>query len=588
MVLKALQPLPERRYGTAGQLGDEIDRLLGGHPVQAQSDTMAYRARRFAGRHRVGLIMAASLAALLLAFAIVASIQARAVGVERDRAQLEASRAQRVSELVTGIFALAEPAAGRGDSITARELLDQASRRIDLELRGDPATQAALYNALARVYGNLGLHDAAIVVLQRAQGLEAAPNSGDTLIRAETLHLLGERHASRNENAAAEALYRDALALRRRLNAPAIHVAATLDGLARVLGLADRFDEARALLEESVAIRRREPGPARVELVSGLYELGMLLHRRGEIERAEQLLREAVAVGEQISEPSPAKVTSLLVLAEVVGVFDGQPAKAEPLLREALSLARTMYAGDHQQVATCLFELARKLGDLDRLPEAEALARESAAMMQRLYGNLNSQTLLAVRTLGHVLVKQRRFGEAEAVLRSALTNERALFGEGHPSVLATSRSLASVIEAQRRYGEARRLREDDLARAIEVLGDHDVFVAIGLNGLGQNGLDSGRPDLAVTDFRRALAVRRQIHPADHWRIAEARGRIGTALLAAGRLAESEPDLVAAYEGLRIQRGTGADETERVRLRLLELYERLHRPDDARRYRVDDR
>jgi hypothetical protein len=175
-----------------------------------------------------------------------------------------------------------------------------------------------------------------------------------------------------------------------------------------------------------------------------------------------------------------------------------------------------------------------------------------------------------------------------AVGPDALTNERALFGEGHPSVLATSRSLASVIEAQGRYGEARRLREDDRARAIEVLGEHDVFVAIGLNGLGQNGLDSGRPDLAVTDFRRALEVRRQIHPADHWRIAEARGRIGTALLAAGRLAEAEPDLVAAYEGLNIQRGTGADETERVRLRLLELYERLHRPDDARRYRVDDR
>ena len=174
MVLKALQPEPERRYGSAGQLADDLRRLLDGRPVLAQPDTRGYRLRRFVGRHRVGVAMVAAVATLVVAFAIVAALQARAVAIERDRARVEAARAERVALLVTDLFKLAEPAAGRGSTIAARELLDRGSHRIAVELGDDPETQAALFNALARVYGNLGLHDAAIEVLGRALGRERA------------------------------------------------------------------------------------------------------------------------------------------------------------------------------------------------------------------------------------------------------------------------------------------------------------------------------------------------------------------------------------------------------------------------------
>src|SRR6478735_5729 len=142
VVLKALQTEPERRYGSAGQLADDLQRLLDGRPVLAQPDTRGYRLRRFVGRHRVGVAMISALAIVVVAFAIVAALQARAVAIERDRARLAAARAERVALLVTDLFKLAEPAAGRGSTIAARELLDQGSHRIAVELADDPATQA--------------------------------------------------------------------------------------------------------------------------------------------------------------------------------------------------------------------------------------------------------------------------------------------------------------------------------------------------------------------------------------------------------------------------------------------------------------
>ena len=499
VVVKALQPDPTRRYGSAGQLADDLRRLLAGRPVLAQPDALAYRVRRFIGRHRVGMSMVALLSVLVGSFAIIAVRQARAVAVERDRARVEASRAARVSLLVTDLFKLAEPAVGRGDSITARELLDRGSHRIALELQDDPETQVALFNALARVYGNLGLHDSAIEVLQRALDLEHAGHAQGTLAQADTLHLLAERHAAKSEYEIADRQFREALALRRRLSAPGLDTAATLGALGRTLGVTGQFVEARAFLEEAITIRRGL-GVDDSGLMSSLHELGQLLHQSGDVERAEHLFREAVEIGRRIPGSSPAKVTSLLRLAEVVSQFDHEPAKAEALLREALGMARTIYPGDHQETAMCLGDLARNLLELRRLAEAEAVAREGEAMFHRLYGDRHDETLIARRTLASVLRAERKFDEAEQLLKGALAVSQSLFGEGHPTTLITSRTLASVLEEEKRFDEALRLRQEELARTIKVLGETDVFVVIGLNGLGHHGLVSGRFDLAETSL----------------------------------------------------------------------------------------
>jgi serine/threonine protein kinase len=588
VVLKALQPEPERRYGSAGQLADDLQRLLDGRPVVAQPATLAYRVRRFIGRHRVGVTMASVLCALAVSFAVVATLQARAVRVERDRARLEASRAERVSLLVTDLFKLAEPAVGRGETITARELLERGSHRITMELQGDPEMQSALYNALARVYGNLGLHDAAIAVLQRALALELVADGEGALARAETLHLLAERHAARNDYATASRQFREALALRRRLKAPGAEVAATLEGLGRTLNTTGKFTEARALLEDAVAIRRSLPGASASELMSGLHQLGLLVHFQGDAVRAERLFREAVAVGRRIPGPSPEKVTSLLRHAELVAVFDRAPAKAEPLLREALAMARTIYSRDHQEVATCLGELAHNLLRLGRPAEAEPVAREGAAMVRRLYGDRHHETLQASLDLARVLRAERKLNEAEQLLRAALPQSRSLLGEGNPTTIVTARGLATVLEEQSRFREALDVRRDELARTAKALGEHDVFVATGLAGLGQHGLVRNRFDLAETYFTQALDLRRRIHPPEHWRIDEARGQLGVARLRAGRLPEAEADLRAAHEGLRAHRGPTANESVMVRARLVELYERWNRPEQARQYRSDAR
>jgi serine/threonine protein kinase len=55
IVLKALRKEPQRRYLSADQFAEDIQRHLDGLPVAARPDTLGYRASKFVGRHRGGV-----------------------------------------------------------------------------------------------------------------------------------------------------------------------------------------------------------------------------------------------------------------------------------------------------------------------------------------------------------------------------------------------------------------------------------------------------------------------------------------------------------------------------------------------------
>ena len=141
--------------------------------------------------------------------------------VERDRARAEAARVKRVSGLITGLFRQADPSQSQGESITAREILDRGAQRVEAELGGDPETQAALFDTIGQVYRNLALYEPSDRLLQRALALRKKTFGPDSLEVAESLHNLASLEFDRNKYEAAEARFREALALRRARGAGA-------------------------------------------------------------------------------------------------------------------------------------------------------------------------------------------------------------------------------------------------------------------------------------------------------------------------------------------------------------------------------
>ena len=88
IVMKALEKEPDRRYGSAAALSEDVERYLTSQPIVARTPSAVYRARKFVRRHRAGV---ATAAAFLLA--LFAAVVGTTTGLVRARrAETEASK----------------------------------------------------------------------------------------------------------------------------------------------------------------------------------------------------------------------------------------------------------------------------------------------------------------------------------------------------------------------------------------------------------------------------------------------------------------------------------------------------------------
>jgi tetratricopeptide (TPR) repeat protein/predicted Ser/Thr protein kinase len=539
IVLKALSKDPTRRYASVELLAQDLDHYLRGLPVAARADSAAYRAGKFVRRHRIAAAASLLVAAALVIGTVATMIQAR-------RAQLAAARAQRVSTLVTDLFKLAEPGRMQGGTITARELLDRGSERIAVELATDPDAQATMYGVVGRLYRNLALTEPAGRALERALELRRQTSGPESLAFAEALDNLAELQEERNEYARAEALFRQALALRRQLGARPGELAASLEGLGRVLSASGKHVDAQAPLTEAIALRRRQGGDGGPELVKTMHELALAHLRQGNSVAGEPLFREAVELARRLPAASPdLRIAGLVNLARLRHRFERKPQEAEVLYREALDLARRWYPSGHPDIAVCLSELAGVLRDAGALAEAEDLASQSLAMWQQLYGPQHREVIVATQRLAGILADRGKAVDADRLLRQVLAAGRASLGEGHPLALTAQAELAAFLQKRGEIAEAASLMESAVAIARRTFGDNDVYVARAWSALGHLHAATGDRVRAEQELRRALDVRKQIHPAGHWRIGEAEAALGVVLSDLGRHAEAEALLASA-------------------------------------------
>ena len=182
--MKALEKDRTRRYGTTSELAGDISRNLRNEPVTARPASKSYRLQKYVRRHRVGVIVATGLIVLLSGFAVVQEVQLRRIIQERDRTARERDRANRITEFMAKMFKVADPSEARGNSVTAREILDKASKDIDTGLAKDPELQAQLMHLMGTVYDKLGLYPRAESLLRRAVDIRSrvlGPQSPDSL-----------------------------------------------------------------------------------------------------------------------------------------------------------------------------------------------------------------------------------------------------------------------------------------------------------------------------------------------------------------------------------------------------------------------
>ncbi|MBE9553539.1 MAG: serine/threonine protein kinase, partial [Proteobacteria bacterium] len=179
IILMSLRKEPERRYASAEKFAEDIRNYLAGRPVSAQPDTLRYRANKFVGRNIAAVTVASMLMLVLIGATIVsltlynrAEIARREAVQERGIASRERNAAVSTSEFLQDLLASVSPATigGRLD-ITVREILDEASVRLENDMTDEPEVAAALHYVIGRSYMNLADYEAGERHLRRSVAL---------------------------------------------------------------------------------------------------------------------------------------------------------------------------------------------------------------------------------------------------------------------------------------------------------------------------------------------------------------------------------------------------------------------------------
>jgi Tfp pilus assembly protein PilF len=480
--LRCLEKEPSKRYATARQLAEELDRFLRDEPILARPLTRAERAWRWCRRKRALAALLLVILVLLLAMAIGSPIAAYRINQARRQAQAgerqartEAAKSRQVAEFLKKMLQGVDPSVALGrDTSLLRYILDATAEQIDAELKDQPAVEAELLDTIGWTY--------------------------------HTLH----------ESAKAEAMHRRALALRKKLFGDEHpDVARSLDKLALSLYQQGKYAQAEDLNGQALAMRKKLLGNEHPEVATSLNDLALTLLQQGKYAQAEPLLREALAIDKKLLGNDPRALDNVFNSLASTLIFQGKLDEAEQMLRDAVASQKQYYGEDAPGVAALLNNLAKVLSDQGKYAEAETRHHEALAMARKLLGNEHPQIAKMLGNFASTLTRQGKYAEAQAISREALTIQRKRLGDKHPAVAESLNELGVALGRQGSYAAAVELHREALAIRKEGLGKDHPATAVSLNNLADVLYRQSKYAEAEPLYRESLQNRRARLGANH-------------------------------------------------------------------------
>ena len=436
IVDKCLEREPGRRYPSARELADDLDRFLAHRPIRARRPALPERVAKWARRRP--LMAGASLAGLAAVAAAVAGVAYHVIELRRANVEITASR-----DLARDFLEdLTDASADR--IIASRPPLSETDRDYLLGIRDrflqwplEPDAEDGLRFRLR------GFQRIAEIFEQLRQANDALESRRMMLATVESL----DRRGIGDDTI--ESLRLDALKSERRL-----------------LGMLGRTSQAEEACRRTIATLAGKPG-SEVELAQTKLELAAALAQRGEVDEGDRLLREGLAAMAAARAAAP-KDPWILHAGQIAlfnashqafntGRFDDQ----ESFLRDFRTLSDAgmeKFPESRPLLAQVLLPGMAVEADValrhGRFDEAVAIARRRGTLAAELAAAspdlaavfLGRQVDAAIQTYD-ILASQGRAAESAADLEQAEKIATGFY-EAEPAILGRTQLLVNVLSCR--------------------------------------------------------------------------------------------------------------------------------------------
>jgi tetratricopeptide (TPR) repeat protein len=574
--LKCLQKSPRKRYDSAKDLSDDLGRFLGGEPIRARPVGSIERAWRWCRRKplaatllvALAIVLTGSMVGLTLMWqqattgwrhAVANEAQARAqkhlADDQRAEAEAAADKANRLSEILIGMFEANDPlgvsgtgaySVGAGSDLKAQELLERGAAKL-ARTELPPLTRALIQDRIGTVFISLGRLDEAAPLLLSALRIRQEQHGPLHQEVADSLHQMGRLEHLSGDYARAEHYYRAALDMRWKLGSDELDSDPTEFSLAWTIAEDLRVDEAEKLFRTVLDRRIRLRGPDHRDVaVVRLAVAAVLLEKRHYVAALEQarLARDIVA---RNPDAGPiVQATGLFQEAVVASFLLKRPAEAERKLAECLSVARKALGDRHIYLVPIYIQLAISNVQLKHWDDAEKNYRAAFDIIRSTGSPSHPQLGRFLEGYGSVLIKNGKLTEVDRLWEEFVRATQKRFGQKHRATAdALTRYADYLFQRGRRDDEANTLlKAVDAFRADPEPQRRPLYLFC-LRDLSSSHMNRNRPEAAVPLLREAVAIAQARHGSNDMVTGEMQTQLATALLDLGRFDQEVEELLSA-------------------------------------------
>ncbi|MBV6430084.1 MAG: Serine/threonine-protein kinase PknD [Bryobacteraceae bacterium] len=474
---KALRKNPFERYGTVVQFANDLSRYLRNEPVTARPDSLLYRARKFAVRHRGGLATGLVAVLALLSGAGIAIRQATVTSRQRDRALTELRRAEATNDFSSYLLSHATPSVDK--PISHSELLARGEALIDKRYSDPDLRVHLLINLADRYFENQQFTDRARVL---KKAFEESRQLVDLTLRSEAVcqwasqlaetgdhkqafQLLSEVFPplASPDHAAVEARCRviesivsknsdpwravraagRAVLLERRRGGSAIREREALMALATAYSRVLRYQEADRIFERGLMLLDAGGPDSSRETSVLLNNWSALLQDGGQVLRAAFISERAVRIARALDAKNGASLSMLATYGSALLSLGRYP-EADQVITEALQKARI--SGSTARLVPTLYLAMESACETRNFKRGEMILAEANSALK---GPSSKYLLGIVETMTARLALEKQDGETALAWS---TRARATLETATPTQMSLSRALYQQARALNQLG----------------------------------------------------------------------------------------------------------------------------------------
>jgi len=537
IVQKALRKEPETRFESARQLADDLQRYQDDMPVLSRKGNLQYRAKKFIRRNTLPVTL---LIAMLLTITGLVMYYTTKVTDQRNKAVMEAHKAQIVTDFMINIFKNADPYDQNKKNLTARQILDRSTKRIQTSI-DDPDIKATMQAALGDIYEDLGMYN------------KARP------------------------------LFQDAMKIREKLGSKDIDLASSYYSWADLNELTGNYEVSKKYFKKSSSIYLHMNDDSSYS--KNILELGWVYYLTADYNKADSLVTTAMNIDRNIYGDHSKRVARCYQYLAWVNSGEGDYQTADSLFRKALSMRESLFKGDHPLIAQTLGGLGRTLYNEQQYDSAEVYINESLAMNRRLFGDIHPSIAKILDVLG--LIKQRKhdYDQSQLYIHEALRMDKKIYGDYAPQTIETLGDLATTYFYAKEYQKAADVFTQVKDGNIKVFGAVHPEVATDYNNVAMCLWKAGKKQQALTNFQKSIEVASKIYKPAHPHLIYFRKNLADLYQELGNYQKAEEIHLQNFKVLRDSLGLHNKRSQIVIQRLVAFYHDLGKSKQEKYYRT---